>query len=128
MVLMTHICHYEVYPHTPILPLSTYSVFYPCPGSTRLVMSQRLICLPYPSAVLSNAHLYSAKSNPSFFFHLAMFQAILIDLADVFAGRSSPKSLGLELELLMKTFLCYCVLSLDLYVINTLKVPTSLLT
>ncbi len=50
-----------------------------------------------------------------------MFQAILIDLADVFAGRSSPESLGLELELLIKRFLWYCVLSLDVCVINTLK-------
>lgn len=57
-----------------------------------------------------------------------MFQAILIDLADVFAGRSSPESPGLELELLIKRFLCYCVLSLDLCAINTLKVPTPLLT
>lgn len=31
-------------------------------------------------------------------------------------------------ELLIKRFLCYCVLSLDLCVINILRVPTSLLT
>lgn len=55
-----------------------------------------------------------------------MFQAILIDLADVFAGRSSPESLGLVLELLIKRFLCYCVLSLDLCVINTLSAYFSL--
>lgn len=33
-----------------------------------------------------------------------MFQAVLIDLADVFAGRSSPKSPGLGLEPLIKRF------------------------
>ena len=43
-----------------------------------------------------------------------MFQAILIDLPDVFAARSSPKSLGLPLELLIKRFVCYCVFSRSL--------------
>lgn len=80
----------------------------------------------------------SAKSWPFFLSieipgHLVMFQAVLVDLADVFAGRSSLKSPGLGLEPLIKRFffflcVCYCVLSLDLCVINTLGVPTSLLT
>lgn len=41
--------------------------------------------------------------------YLAMFHATLIYFADVFAGRSSPVSPGLKLNLLMKTFLLYCV-------------------
>lgn len=57
-----------------------------------------------------------------------MFQDILVDLAAVVAGGSSLKSLGLVLELLIKRFLFHCVLSLNFCVINTLWVPTSLLT
>lgn len=37
-------------------------------------------------------------------------QAVLIDKAAVFAGRRRLKSFGLELEVLIKTFLHYCVL------------------
>lgn len=53
-----------------------------------------------------------------------MFQAIVIDLADVFAGSPSCESPGLELELLIKRFLCFCVRSPDLCVINTFGVPS----
>lgn len=51
-----------------------------------------------------------------------MFQAVLIHLADVSAGGTSPESPGFKLELLMKRFLCYCVLIQDHFVIH-LKYP-----
>lgn len=93
-------------------------------------MSQRLTFSLYPSSllilvqltVLNSDHFLSAEN----LVYLDMFQAILIDLADVFAGRSSLRSHGYELELLIKAFLHHCVLSLKIHVINAFKTHTKL--
>lgn len=73
-------------------------------------MSQRFTFFsPYPRSLLILVQL--TVLNPGHFLsveilvYLDISQAILIDLADVFAGRSSLRSHGYELELLIKTFL-----------------------
>lgn len=70
--------------------------------------------MPRPSSVLRNVQL--TLLNPGHFLsigipgHLVMFQAVLIDFADVFAGRSSPMSPGLGLEPLIKRFFFVCAI------------------
>lgn len=89
-----------------ILSLTTYSTLNPGRGGTRLLLSQGFIFLLYPSSVLGiiQLSLLNPKHSVENLVHLVMFQTIHIDLADVLAGRTNPKSPGFGLELLMNNF------------------------
>lgn len=124
-----HIC-WTVNLYRSMLSLTTLNLI--CPSSWDSHVTKIHIFSPYPRSLLILVQL--TVLNPGHFLsveilvYLDISQAILIDLADVFAGRSSLRSHGYELELLIKTFLHYCVLSLKIQVINAFKTLTKVST